>query len=91
MSMGTPAVLKPYHDLEGIFSKEKANELLVSSPYNHEIKIEGDCQPPYGPIYPLSTLKLYVLREYLVTTKGKWLGIYTHSVPQCQDKATRPG
>ena len=65
MSMGTPAVLKPYHNLEGIFSEEKANELPVSSPYNHEIKFKGDCQPPYSPIYPLSTPKLQVLREYL--------------------------
>ena len=65
MFMGTPAVLKPYHDLEGIFSEKKANELPVSSPYNHEIKLEGDRQPPYGPIYPLSTPKLHVLREYL--------------------------
>ena len=58
-------MLKPYHNLEGVFSKEKANELLVSSPYNHKIKLERDCQPPYGPIYPLSTPKLQVLREYL--------------------------
>ena len=36
-------MLKLYCDLEGIFSKEKANELPVSSPYNHEIKLEGDC------------------------------------------------
>ena len=65
MSMGTPAVPKLYHNLEGVFSEEKANELLVSSPYDHEIKLEGDCQPPYGLIYPLSTPKLQVLREYL--------------------------
>ena len=65
MSMGTPAVLKLYHNLEGVFSKEKANELPVSSFYNHKIKLEGDCQPPYSLIYPLSTLKLQVLREYL--------------------------
>ena len=65
MSMGTPAVPKLYYDLEGIFSKEKVNELPVSSPYGHEIKLEGDCQPSYGLIYPLSTPKLQVLREYL--------------------------
>ena len=65
MSMGTPAVLKPYRNLEGVFSEEKANELPVSSPYNHKIKLEGDCQPPYSPIYPLSTPELHVLREYL--------------------------
>ena len=58
-------MLKLYHNLEDIFSKEKANELLVSSPYDHEIKLKGDHQPPYGPIYPLSTPKLQVLREYL--------------------------
>ena len=56
---------KLYHDLKGIFCEEKANELLVSSPYNHEIKLEGDHQPPYSLIYPLSTFKLQVLREYL--------------------------
>ena len=65
MFMGTPAVLKPYHNLEGVFSKEKASELLVSGLYDHKIKLEGDYQPPYGPIYPLSTPKLQVLREYL--------------------------
>ena len=75
--MGTPAVLKLYCNLEGIFSKEKANELLVSSPYNHEIKLEGDCQPPYSPIYPLSTLKLHVLREYLHDNLAK--GFIQHS------------
>ena len=30
-------------------------------------------------------------KDTLVTTKGKRLGTYTHSVPQCRDKATRPG
>ena len=65
MSMVTPAILKLYYNLESIFSKEKANELLISSPYNHKIKLEGDCQPSYNPIYPLSTFKLQVLREYL--------------------------
>ena len=37
----------------------------VSSPYSYEIKLERDCQPPYGLISPLSILKLQVLREYL--------------------------
>ena len=31
MFMGISVVLKLYHNLEGIFSKKKANELLVSS------------------------------------------------------------
>ena len=65
MSMGIPAVLKLYCNLEDVFSEKKANELPVSSPYNHEIKLERDCQPPYSSIYPLSTLELQVLREYL--------------------------
>ena len=56
---------KLYCDLEGIFSEEKANELPVSSPYNHKIKLKEDCQPSYSPIYPLSTPKLHVLRDYL--------------------------
>ena len=77
MSMGTPAVPKPYRDLEGVFSKEKANELPVSSPYNHEIKLEGDRQPPYGLIYPLSTSELHVLREYLHDNLAK--GFIQHS------------
>ena len=77
MSMGTPAVLKPYRDLEGVLSEEKANELPVSSPYNHEIKLEGDRQPPYGPIYPLSTPELQVLREYLHDNLAK--GFIRHS------------
>ena len=65
MSMETPAVLKPYCNLEGIFSEEKANELPVSGPYDHKIKLKGDRQPLYSPIYPLSTPELQVLREYL--------------------------
>ena len=77
MFMGTSAVLKPYHNLEGIFSKEKANELLVSSLYNHKIELEGDCQPPYSLIYPLSTSKLQVLREYLHDNLAK--GFIQHS------------
>ena len=77
MSMGTPAVLKPYRDLEGIFSKEKANELPVSSSYDHKIELEGDCQPPYGPIYPLSIPELHVLREYLHDNLAK--GFIRHS------------
>ena len=77
MFMGTPAVPKPYCNLEGIFSKEKANELLVSSPYNHKIELEGDRQPPYGSIYPLSTPELHVLREYLYDNLVK--GFIQHS------------
>ena len=77
MSMGTPAVPKPYHNLEGVFSEEKANELPVSSPYDHEIKLKGDRQPPYSLIYPLSTSKLQVLREYLHDNLAK--GFIRHS------------
>ena len=77
MFMGTPAVLKPYHNLEDVFSEEKANELLVSSPYNYEIKLEEDCWPPYSSIYPLSTPKLQVLREYLHNNLVK--GFIQHS------------
>ena len=69
--MGTPAVLKLYYDLEGIFSKEKANELPISSLYNHKIKLKRDCQPPYSLVYPLSTSKLQVLREYLYDNLAK--------------------
>ena len=65
--MGTSAIPKLYYNLEGIFSEEKANELPVSSSYNHKIKLERDCQSSYSLIYPLSTLKLQVLREYLLT------------------------
>ena len=77
MSMGTSAMPKLYHNLEGVSSEEKANELLVSGPYNHKIKLEGDCQPPYSPIYPLSTPKLQVLREYLHNNLAK--GFIQHS------------
>ena len=68
---------KLYHNLEGVFFEEKANELLVSSPYNHKIKLEKDCQPSYGSIYPLSTSELQVLREYLHDTLAK--GFIQHS------------
>ena len=77
MFMGIPAVLKPYHNLEGIFSEQKANELPVSSPYNHKIELERNCQPPYSLIYPLSTSKLQVLREYLHDNLAK--GFIQHS------------
>ena len=65
MSIEISAMLKLYHNLEGIFSEEKANKLPVSSFYNHKIRLGKDCQPSYSSIYPLSTPKLQVLREYL--------------------------
>ena len=71
MFMRTPAMLKLYYNLEGVFSKEKANELPVSSPYDYEIKLEEDYQPPYSLIYPLSTPELQVLREYLHNNLAK--------------------
>ena len=70
-------MLKLYCNLEGIFSKEKANELPVSKPYDHKIELEGDHQPPYGLIYPLLTFKLQVLREYLHDNLAK--GFIRHS------------
>ena len=76
MSIRTSAVPKLYHNLKGIFS-EKANELPVSSLYNHKIKLKRDHQPPYGLIYPLSTPKLQVLREYLHNNLAK--GFIRHS------------
>ena len=64
-------MLKSYHNLEGIFSKEKANELPVSSSYNYKIELERDFQPSYSSIYQLSTFKLQVFRKYLYENLAK--------------------
>ena len=38
---------------------------LITTKYDHKIKLEPGTMPPFGPIYPLSEFEFRVLRKYL--------------------------
>ena len=56
---------KEYHDYADIFSKAKANMLVLHRPYNLQINLEEGASPPVGGVYPLSQSELSTLREFL--------------------------
>ena len=47
-----------------VFSKENT-EILLDEDHIHEIHLVDSKTPPFRPLYPLSTSKLEVLRNYL--------------------------
>ena len=47
-----------------VFSKENT-EILLDKDHVHEIYLVDSKTPPFSPLYPLSTTKLEVLRNYL--------------------------
>ena len=65
-------------DFADVFDNERAGQLLQLKETDHGIKIHGDKEPPYGPIYKLSENELGVLREYLADALAK--GWIRHSV-----------
>ena len=57
-----------YLDFTDVFSKEKALVLPERTKLNkHAIDIENSKQPPYGPIYSLSSTELETLKTYMGT------------------------
>ena len=57
-------VPKDYHNFADVFSKAKA-DTPAPHPYDLKITLEDGKEPPQPLIYPLSTLELKTLREFL--------------------------
>ena len=58
-------VPEDYYNFADVFSKAKANTPAPHRPYDLKITLEDGKAPPQPPIYPLSTLELKTLREFL--------------------------
>ena len=57
-----------YSDFTNVFSEEKALVLSEHTKLNeHAIDLEDGKQPPYGPIYSLSSMELETLKIYIKT------------------------
>ena len=57
-----------YFDYNNVFSAENAGELLENTRINeYAIELEEGKQPPFGPIYSLSPVKLETLKTYIKT------------------------
>src|SRR5437588_2822283 len=54
-----------YKDYADIFSEEKIYALPEHGKYDHKIELQPGTTSPFGPIYPLSELELWLLRKYL--------------------------
>ncbi len=69
-------ILAEYSNYTNTFSLDLAMELLENTGTNeHAIMLIEDKQPPYGPIYTLSSLKLETLKAYIktyLTTRLIW-------------------
>ena len=61
-------ILGEYSDFADVFSEKKAMVLPDRTDLNeHAIELEGDKQPPYGPIYSLGPVELETLKAYIET------------------------
>ena len=61
-------ILDEYSDFTDVFLEEKAIVLSECNKLNkHAINLEDGKQPPYGPIYSLSPVKLETLKIYIET------------------------
>jgi len=56
---------KEFHGHLEVFRKANSDKLPLHSRYDHDIPIEGNAQPPFGPIYSLSEVELKALDTYL--------------------------
>ena len=54
-----------YHEFLDVFSREQADKLPASHPYDHKIKLQENQEPPFGQLYNMSQDELKVLQEYL--------------------------
>lgn len=60
----SPMLPEYLQDYTSVFSSEGAGRLAPHKGHDHAIELEGG-EPPYGPLYNLSTTELAVLRRYL--------------------------
>ena len=61
----SPGIPVAYHDYLDVFSKSKGTTLPPRRPYDHKIELEGGTTPPFGPIYSLSEVEQFALRQFL--------------------------
>ena len=54
-----------YYEFTNVFSKTKAEVLVLHHSYNLKINLEEDAQPLVGPIYSLSASKQEALKEFI--------------------------
>ena len=61
-------ILDKYADFANVFSEEKALILPERTQHNkHAINLENNKQPPYRPIYSLSSVEPEILKTYIKT------------------------
>lgn len=67
-AISQPKLPSEYADYANVFSDVNANTLSDHGPHDHAIDlIDNTKQPPYGPIYNLSEVKLATLQAYIDT------------------------
>ena len=60
-----PQIPLEYHDYLDVFSKRKGTTLPPRRHHDHHINLMDDTTPPFGPIYSLSEVERFALREFL--------------------------
>ena len=58
-------VLEEYHEFSDVFSKAKANTLVLHHPYDLKINLEKGASPPINLMYSLSQSELTTLWEFI--------------------------
>jgi hypothetical protein len=70
-----PSLPPIYVDIKDIATTEGEDEHLRRIEAKHKIELKEGKTPPFGPLYPLSTKELEVLRTYLLDAQAKgWIG-----------------
>lgn len=73
-TLGGNAIPSEYTEFANVFSEEEAAKLPTHEAHDHAIETEGDQQPLWKLIYPLSATQLDVLRKYLDSSMEKgWI------------------
>lgn len=65
-------ILKKYHDLLYVFSKQNSNTLLLHQKYNHKVILEEELKYNHILLYKILSQELNIVKYYLVfyLTKG---------------------
>ena len=61
----TTLVPPEFHHYLEVFNKSNSDKLPDHGPYDHQIPLEGNAQPKFGPIYSLSEVELKAWDEHL--------------------------
>ena len=69
-----------YHKFADVFSKAKAETLVLYHLYNLQIKLENEEKPHIGTIHLLLTTK----QEINVFCKERWLPLFIYQLPKTQ-------